>query len=310
MKAAPWADRQTEIRAVLDDARARYENAERRAIDPVHFVHRYSEREDQEIVALLASGLAFGNVKAFSAKIEVALGLLGPAPARQLDDASSVKRAFAKFKHRFISGADLVAMLVGARRVQRKHGSLGSRLAVHMEAQGGDLLEALELFTGEIKELGGLSLRRTHGAKHILTRPKAKSANKRLMLLLRWMVRPADGVDLGLWSDIGPHRLVMPTDVHVHKLARNIGFTDRAAANWETAQEITRALRVLDASDPTRYDFALCHLGMVQRCPSKRDPLRCEGCGVKPICRHWAARPDRSSLPPKDRSATNWTPGR
>ncbi len=274
---------------VLDDARARYENAERRAIDPVHFVHRYADREDQEIVALLASGLAFGNVKAFSAKIEIALALLGPAPARRFDDAASVGRAFARFKHRFIAGGDLVAMLLGARRVQTKHGSLGARLASHVREQNGDLLEALELFTSEIRELGGLSLRKTHGAKHILTRPKAKSANKRMMLLLRWMVRPADGVDLGLWSEVGAHRLVMPTDVHVHKLARNIGFTDRAAANWETAQEITRALVVFDATDPTKYDFALCHLGMVQRCVSKRDPVRCEGCGVKPICRHWVS---------------------
>ncbi len=287
-KRAAWEHRQAEIRALLDDARVRYETAERRAIDPVHFVHRYAEREDQEIVALLASGLAFGNVKAFSAKIEAALALLGPNPARRLDDQASVRRAFVRFKHRFISGGDLVAMLVGARRVQRKYGSLGAGLAAHVHAHEHDLLDALELFTGEIRELGGLALRRTHGAKHILTRPKAKSANKRMMLLLRWMVRPADGVDLGLWSDLGAHRLVMPTDVHVHKLARNIGFTDRASANWDTAQEITHALRVFDPDDPTRYDFALCHLGMVQRCPSKRDPVRCDGCGVKPICRHWS----------------------
>jgi uncharacterized protein (TIGR02757 family) len=111
-----------------------------------------------------------------------------------------------------------------------------------------------------------------------------------MMLLLRWMVREADGVDLGLWADLGASRLVMPTDVHVHKLARNIGFTKRAQADWQTATEITAALSKLDPRDPTKYDFALCHLGMVQRCPSRRDPPRCEGCGVKPICRHWARR--------------------
>lgn len=286
-RGAPWEARSERIRAVLEDARARFENAERRAIDPVHFVHRYRDLADQEVVALLASSLAFGNVKAFSAKIERALALLGPSPAARLDDVRGVRRAFARFKHRFVSGGDLVCLLLGARAMQRAHRSLGARLAALMEREGGELLEALEAFTAELRTLGGLDARTTHGSKHILTRPKAKSANKRLMLLLRWMVRPADGVDLGLWAEVGAHRLVMPTDVHVHKLARNIGFTDRAAANWETAQEITRALLTFDAADPTRYDFALCHLGMVQRCPSRRDPVRCEGCGVRPICRHW-----------------------
>ena len=51
--------------------------------------------------------------------------------------------------------------------------------------------------------------------------------------------------------------------------------------------EITRALARLDPEDPTRYDFSLCHMGMVQRCPSRPDAVRCEGCGVRPVCVHW-----------------------
>jgi hypothetical protein len=30
-------------------------------------------------------------------------------------------------------------------------------------------------------------------------------------------------------------------------------------------------------------------MGMLQRCPSRRDAVRCEGCGVQPVCRHWEA---------------------
>ena len=106
------------------------------------------------------------------------------------------------------------------------------------------------------------------------------------MLLFRWMARPADGIDLGLW-DVPTSSLVIPVDTHIHKLAKNLGLTESNTASWRAAEEITRALARLDPDDPVKYDFALCHMGMVQRCPSRRDPVRCEGCGVRPVCRHW-----------------------
>jgi endonuclease III len=103
------------------------------------------------------------------------------------------------------------------------------------------------------------------------------------------MVRGPNEADLGLWRDrVDTAKLLIPVDVHIHKLARNLGLTARNTANWQTADEITAALRTFDARDPVRFDFALCHMGMVQRCPSKRDPVRCDGCGVRPVCRHWS----------------------
>ncbi len=101
------------------------------------------------------------------------------------------------------------------------------------------------------------------------------------------MVRPADGIDLGMWN-VPPRRLLVPVDVHIHRLARNLGFTRRSSPSWKTTEEITRALAQFDAADPVSYDFALCHMGMLQRCPSRRDAALCEGCGVKPVCIHWS----------------------
>jgi endonuclease III len=99
------------------------------------------------------------------------------------------------------------------------------------------------------------------------------------------MVRPADGVDLGLW-DVDPRRLLVPVDVHIHKLSRNLGLTRRATPSWRTTEEITAALAAFDPADPTKYDFALCHMGMVQRCPSRRS-VACGACPVRPVCVHW-----------------------
>ena len=102
------------------------------------------------------------------------------------------------------------------------------------------------------------------------------------------MVRPDDGVDLGVWRRVPTSVLLVPVDTHLYKLSRNLGFTKRGTLTWATTEEITAALRRLDPEDPVRFDFPLCHLGMLQRCPSRKDAKRCEGCGIQSVCRHWA----------------------
>ena len=97
-------------------------------------------------------------------------------------------------------------------------------------------------------------------------------------LFLRWMVRPDDGVDIGSWSFISPSRLVIPLDVHVMRLSRHLSLTDRKTSGWKTAVEVTAALRRLDPEDPVKYDFLLCHLGMMKKCPWGRDVRVCPGC--------------------------------
>jgi uncharacterized protein (TIGR02757 family) len=200
-------------------------------------------------------------------------------------------------------GEDLAKLMIGARRAQRAAGSLGALFerelarvdarepAAEPEAR---VREALACFCDRVRAEGGLpragepdpSGRR--GPAHLLSDARAGSGAKRLLLFLRWMVRPDDGIDLGLWS-VPAARLVIPVDVHIHKLARNLGLTRRRDLSWTTSVEITRALGRFDASDPTRYDFSLCHMGMVQRCPSRADAARCEGCGVRPVCVRWPA---------------------
>jgi uncharacterized protein (TIGR02757 family) len=188
-------------------------------------------------------------------------------------------------------GDDVAGLLLGARRLQRAHGSLGAFFgAQHREAHG-ELRESLARFVDAIRREGGLDASARRGARHLLPDPRATSGCKRLLLFLRWMVRGPDGVDLGLWRDrVEVASLLVPVDVHIHKLARNLGLTRRKATSWRTTVEVTDALRGFDPTDPVRFDFALCHMGMAVRCPSRRDPTRCEGCGVLPVCRHWSGR--------------------
>lgn len=284
------------LRQALDEVRLRCDIDARRAADPVHFAHRYTQREDQEIVALIAASLAFGNVKALCAKIEDALQRLGPNVAEIAEDAPRVHACLLGFRHRLYGGRDLAQLVVGARSMQLAHGFLGATLQKDL-AEGRPFRDALGSWVRELRQRGGFAdfgKKESVGADHLLPDPTKGSAVKRLMLFLRWMSRPADGVDLGLW-DISPAKLVIPLDTHIHKLSRNIGLTSRNAADFRAAEEITSALALLDPHDPTKYDFSLCHLGMVQSCPSRKDEKRCDGCGVKPVCRHWYVSKKRQS---------------
>jgi uncharacterized protein (TIGR02757 family) len=279
--------RERAIGRALDDVRARCDLTARKAADPVAVVHRYADPKDQELVALMAACVAFGNVKTIRAKLDVALDRMGPRPSVTADDALDVFARLDGWVHRVFRGEDLARLVIGARRVQRAYGTLGARFAEDL-AYAGSLREALARWCGAIRDAGGLSTTKTkrRGPSHILPDPRGAGGSKRLLLFLRWMIRPADGVDLGLW-DAPPALLLIPVDTHIHKLSKNLGFTRRKDASWKTAEEITLALRRFDPLDPVKYDFALCHMGMLQRCPSRRDAARCEGCGVKPVCRHW-----------------------
>ena len=275
----------SELKQRLDAIVAGREPAEHLHQDPLGIVREFNTEADQELVGLLAASLAFGNVVSIRRSIRRVLQVLGPEPYRALmeTDATRLRRRLGKFRHRVYRGAHVASLLLNAREVLRGHGSIGYAMVQHMHAAEGDFREALARLA---EELRGESQER--GMRHLVSDPRAGSACKRLLLYCRWMIRPDDGLDLGLWS-LSPAVLVMPIDTHVHRIARNLGLTDRNDASWVTAAEVTSALREFDAEDPVKYDFALCHLGISGDCPSRRDPQICQGCSLRAHCREWLA---------------------
>ena len=271
------------MRAHLDalvrgtDARARLD------ADPLGLVRSLPAGE-QEVGGLIAATLAFGNVVAIRRSITRVLDALEGAPAHAADtlDERALRRRLDGFVHRVYRGEDVARMLAGAGRLRREHGTLGVALASRIEEPTTEgLVDALGRWAH--------ALRGPHPARglaHLVPDPAKGSASKRLFLYLRWMVRRADEVDLGLWP-IAPSLLVIPLDTHVHRIARNLGLTTRRDASLRTALEITAALRRFDPNDPVRYDFALCHLGVSRECPSRRDETKCARCVVRPVCRAW-----------------------
>jgi len=281
-------ERHKRLRRTLDVIRSRCDLEASREKDPVSFVHRFSDSLDREIVGLVASSMAFGNVATIRAKVDEILWRIGGRPSNAAESLHGLQAQLKGFKHRVFIGDDVARLMAGARAVQKMHGSLGEAFRRFLSERE-SFQDALGELCDAIRVAGGLvNQKKRRGPAHILPDVRRGAGSKRLLLFLRWMIRPNDGIDLGEWS-IPPRVLICPVDTHIHKLSRNLGFTKRKDVSWVTAVEITEALRTFDANDPIKYDFSLCHMGMLQRCPSRRDEKRCEGCGVKPVCRHWEA---------------------
>ena len=95
----------------------------------------------------------------------------------------------------------------------------------------------------------------------LLPCPEKGSACKRFHLFLRWMVRN-DAVDPGGWDGISASKLIVPLDVHMHRICMRLGLTSRAQADLKTALEVTGRFRAIVPEDPVRYDFALTRIGI------------------------------------------------
>jgi uncharacterized protein (TIGR02757 family) len=101
--------------------------------------------------------------------------------------------------------------------------------------------------------------------KH-LPDPLTGSAAKRMNMFLRWMVRDDKcGVDFGLWKKISPSILSCPLDLHTGNVARKLGLIDRKQNDAKAVSQLDEILRILDPSDPVKYDFALFGLGIFEK---------------------------------------------
>src|SRR5690349_4418789 len=113
------SERLARVGVALENVRSTCDVTARLELDPVAVVHRYPRPEDRELVGLMASAVAFGNVKALRAKLEEALKRLGPDIAAVADQPDEVVARLRGWKHRVYLGEDLARLLVGARSVQR-----------------------------------------------------------------------------------------------------------------------------------------------------------------------------------------------
>jgi uncharacterized protein (TIGR02757 family) len=222
--------------------------------DPLEFLYLYEDLGEREIVALIASSLAYGNVKQILRSVSLVLGKMGPCPSAFLltSPFNRIAELFSDFKHRFTTGEDLARLLWGVRLVIEKHGSLQKCFLSRLRREDQTVTPALSAFVEGLLP---------DGCDFLIPNPGRGSACKRLNLFLRWMVRH-DEVDPGGWDEVPSSKLLVPLDTHMHRIAIKLGLTKRKQADLRTAIEITEAFRKISPGDPVRYDFVLTRFGI------------------------------------------------
>ncbi|HSF18492.1 MAG TPA: TIGR02757 family protein [Vicinamibacteria bacterium] len=269
----------------LERLRERYD-ARYLESDPLAFPHRYQDPMDREVVGLVASALAFGNVASIRQSLERLCAWMGSRPAEFAIRLSvgPALRALGGFRHRWIDARDVVCLVRWAGLMIQAKGNIGAFFAEGYVA--GDMAGSISAFRERALRLdhGGVyrsrRLPRSAGVRFFFP-SVLTGACKRTNMYLRWMARPDDGVDLGLWPFVKTRDLVVPLDTHIYRIGRALRWTRRKTPGWRTACDITRSLSRLDPDDPVKYDFALSRMGILHDCPRHRNGLSCELCELR-----------------------------
>ncbi|NJN41209.1 MAG: TIGR02757 family protein [Flammeovirgaceae bacterium] len=228
--------------------------------DPISIPHSFSKQQDIEIAGFLAATLAWGQRKTIIKNCKELMNQMDNAPHQFVvgHTESDILR-FENFKHRTFNFVDTTYFFWFLRSHYSKSNSLESAFFPEREP---DISNRLTKFHEYFFSLPNAPSRTK---KHVST-PAKKSACKRLNMFLRWMVRKDNRkVDFGIWKKFKPSELICPCDVHVDRVARELGLISRKHLDWETALELTTNLRQFDAVDPVKYDFALFGLGLERR---------------------------------------------
>ncbi len=251
--------------------------------DPSQFLKWYEPEKgrgsiaDVELASFIAAMLAFGNRKQFIPRIRSIL----ETSDRSLGSISAWLKAGAFCKdfpkgeekfYRFYSYDDMQIFFEELAGMMEKAGSLGEYFELKMK-EGGVTGGEPPVRRGSGRPRSGLE--RGGDFPHLYEKiseafpksaivPKGRgSANKRIHMFLRWMVRRGSAVDLGLWQWADPAELLIPLDVHVMQEAAKMGLIpEGAAASRKTAELLTAALNEVFPGDPCRGDFALFGLGV------------------------------------------------
>lgn len=246
------------MKEYLDNLVIKYEIEDFIKDDPIQFCHKFTNKNDIEVAGLISSSLAYGKRQKIIESSNIIIDFMDFKPYNyimnlNIDDA---KIKLANFKHRYTSGEDVFFLLLILNRVLQDYEGLEDIFLKGYNPREKNIKFALTQFVNTLTDSVQGEIQNMRGINFLLPSPQKGSACKRLNMFLRWMVRKGP-VDLGLWKNISPSKLLIPLDTHVAKVSRKLGICKRKSDDWITVEEITDYLLQLDPQDPAKYDFAI-----------------------------------------------------
>lgn len=213
-------------------------------------------RNLDEYRALICALYAYGNAHAIVSFLQnLNFSLLDASEERIREELSSSY-------YRFQTPLDTQEFFITLSRL-KKISSLEALFKQGYETNH-DVMDGLKTLIIALYEINSY---RSKGYQFLLGKiPKRPhtSPYKRWHMYLRWMVRK-DCLDLGLWSGINRSDLLMPLDVHTFEMGKKLGLISQKRYGFKAVLELTESLKLFDAKDPVKYDFALYRLGQERK---------------------------------------------
>ncbi|NOX21429.1 MAG: TIGR02757 family protein [Nitrospirae bacterium] len=265
-----------QIKEALDRLYRDFDFDERLRHDPIEFPHRYTKAEDIEIAGFISASLAYGRITAFKSVLEELFARMGESPYGFVRGFDIKRHAslLEGIKYRFNSESDMVILFHLLSEIIRRFRSLENAFLHGFDSRDiGTAIDGFRSLSQRILE----KVKVNKSFWYLIPGPVNGSACKRVNLFLRWMVRDRD-IDFGIWKGFRKDQLIIPLDTHIARIGQCLGFTRRKTADWRMAVEITEALKKMDPEDPLKYDFALCHKGVIGMCKGCKE--KSDGCQV------------------------------
>ncbi|MDD3435751.1 MAG: TIGR02757 family protein [Candidatus Gastranaerophilales bacterium] len=224
--------------------------------DPIQFPHRFKNSQDIEIAAFLASIFAYGNRKIFIKKLDELFKIMQNKPFEYVLNFNP--KTLQGFNYRFAKDVDIIEVFHILNKLYKKDGGLKALLEYGYNLDNSILTmfqTVADYFYSNVQRQAG------QGFYHLIPNPKNCGAMKRMCMFLRWMVRKGP-VDLGVWEFISASELLIPLDVHVARISREMGLLKRSSNDFKAVLELSETLRTFAPHDPAKFDFAIFGLGV------------------------------------------------
>jgi uncharacterized protein (TIGR02757 family) len=216
--------------------------------DPLMVAKRYND----ETISLICALFAYGNAK-------LIVKFLNSLDFNLLDcSEDEIRISLKSHYYRFQKPKDVVAIFLTLKRLKEIDSI--ENIVYDGYKNDNNLLDGISNLISKMQLVNAAT---SQGYDFLIGKIPSKnpsSAYKRYMMYFRWMVRK-DSLDMGLWNKIDKKDLLLPLDVHTFNISKQLGLLQRKSYDYKAVIEATQSLRLFDANDPIKYDFALYRIG-------------------------------------------------
>ena len=239
----------------LDKLVEKYETVEFFYDDPIGIPNRFKDKRDKEIAGFISSLVAYGRRDVFIKKLNELFDIADNEPYNFIINFEP--KILGNFNYRFGKSEDFAQIFNILKGLYKNDGGLEElfKYAYKNKVDNNMFIPVSDYFYSRARDNSSL------GFKFMIPDARKSSAMKRMCMFLRWMVRKGP-VDFGIWNFMDTSELLMPLDVHVARISRQMGLLERKINDFKAVLELTENLKKFDNKDPVKYDFAIFGLGV------------------------------------------------